>query len=134
MMLGNKVNYFFVRQKNLAGVGDAVLCAEKLIKDDPFAIMFPDDLIKSKIGCLSSMIQVFNDTTSSVVAVEKVLKKDVSKYGIVTCKTKQDKVSEISSIVKPISIKNPNRAVPKAVANTINAVVKAFIDPICLTP
>ena len=38
------------------------------------------------------------------------------------------------SIEKPISIKNPNKAVPKAVANTINAVVKALIDPIYLTP
>jgi hypothetical protein len=41
---------------------------------------------------------------------------------------------DISPIVKPISIKNPNKAVPKAVANTINAVVSALIDPIYLTP
>ena len=40
----------------------------------------------------------------------------------------------ISPTVKPISIKYPNKAVPKAVAKTINAVVKAFIEPICLTP
>ena len=41
---------------------------------------------------------------------------------------------DISPIVKPISIKNPNKAVPKAVANTISAVVKALIDPRYLTP
>ena len=41
---------------------------------------------------------------------------------------------DISPIVKPISIKNPNKAVPKAVANTINAVVSALIDPIYFTP
>ena len=40
----------------------------------------------------------------------------------------------ISSIEKPISINNPNNAVPKAVANTIKAVVNALIDPRCLTP
>ena len=40
----------------------------------------------------------------------------------------------ISSILKPKSIKIPNKAVPKAVAKTINAVVKAFIDPIYFTP
>ena len=40
----------------------------------------------------------------------------------------------ISFIEKPISIKNPNNAVPKAVAKTIKAVVKALIDPRCLTP
>ena len=38
------------------------------------------------------------------------------------------------STEKPISIKNPNKAVPKAVAKTIKAVVKALIDPRCLTP
>jgi len=40
----------------------------------------------------------------------------------------------ISPTVKPISIKYPNKAVPKAVANTINAVVKALMEPRCLTP
>ena len=40
----------------------------------------------------------------------------------------------IFSIVYPLSIRIPNNAVPKAVANTINAVVNAFIDPICFTP
>ena len=40
----------------------------------------------------------------------------------------------ISPIVKPISIKYPNKAVPKAVANTISAVVRALMDPRYLTP
>ena len=41
---------------------------------------------------------------------------------------------EICSIEKPLSIKIPNIAVPKAVAKTIKAVVRAFIEPMCLTP
>ena len=41
---------------------------------------------------------------------------------------------DICSIENPISIKKPNNAVPKAVAKTIKAVVKAFIDPMCFTP
>ena len=40
----------------------------------------------------------------------------------------------IFSIVNPLSIKIPNNAVPNAVAKTIKAVVKAFIEPICFTP
>ena len=43
-------------------------------------------------------------------------------------------IMEMFSIVKPLSIKVPNNAVPKAVANTIKAVVKALIDPIYFTP
>ena len=41
---------------------------------------------------------------------------------------------EISSIEKPLSINKPNTAVPKAVENTISAVVKALIEPMCFTP
>ena len=58
--------------------------------------------------------------------------------------TKKSKIKEIEiyvaetkdicSIEKPKSIKKPNKAVPKAVAKTISAVVKALIDPMCLTP
>ena len=43
-------------------------------------------------------------------------------------------IIDIFSIEKPLSIKNPNNAVPNAVAKTIKAVVKALIDPICFTP
>ena len=43
-------------------------------------------------------------------------------------------IKAICSIEKPLSINNPNKAVPKAVENTIKAVVKAFIEPKCFTP
>ncbi len=43
-------------------------------------------------------------------------------------------IKAIRSIEKPLSIKNPNKAVPNAVEKTIKAVVKAFIEPMCLTP
>ena len=43
-------------------------------------------------------------------------------------------INAMCSIVKPLSISKPNKAVPNAVANTINAVVKALIEPICFTP
>ncbi len=43
-------------------------------------------------------------------------------------------INAICSIEKPLSIKSPNKAVPKAVENTISAVVSALIDPIYLTP
>ena len=45
-----------------------------------------------------------------------------------------NEITAICSIVKPLSINNPNKAVPKAVENTINAVVNALIDPIYFTP
>ena len=120
-VIKDKINFFFVRQKKLSGVGDAILCTEKIINNDPFAVIFPDDLIKSNIGCLSSMTRIFNDTSSSIVAVEKVLKKDVSKYGIVTCKTKQGKVSEVSSIVE--------KPKPEKAKSNLGVVGRFILDP-----
>ena len=120
-IINGRINFFFVRQKKLSGVGEAVLCAEKFINNEPFAIMFPDDLIKSKKGCLSSMVEVYSSTASSVVAVEKVLKRDVSKYGIVTCKTKQDKVSEISSIEE--------KPQPEKAKSNLGVVGRFILDP-----
>ncbi len=120
-VIKDKINFFFVRQKKLSGVGDAILCTEKIINNDPFAVIFPDDLIKSKIGCLYSMTKIFNDTSSSIVAVEKVLKKDVNKYGIVTCKTKKGKVSEISSIVE--------KPKPEKAKSNLGVVGRFILDP-----
>ena len=49
-------------------------------------------------------------------------------------KISTNEITAICSIVKPLSINNPNKAVPKAVENTINAVVNALIDPSYFTP
>ena len=46
----------------------------------------------------------------------------------------KNEITAICSILKPLSINNPNKAVPKAVENTINAVVSALIDPMYFTP
>ena len=59
---------------------------------------------------------------------------DIRVGTIIEAKIKVPETTAICSIEKPISIRKPNKGVPNAVENTINAVVKAFIDPIYLTP
>ena len=98
------INYYFVRQKSPKGVGDAINCAERIIGDEPFGVIFPDDLIDSKTPCLKQMLNIFSSTKSSVIAIESVNKKDVDKYGIINFSNKNNNLYEISSIDEKPSI------------------------------
>lgn len=95
------VSCIYVRQPEALGLGHAVLCAEPVIGNEPFAVLLADDLIDSGAnGCLSQMVEVFNKTGQSVLGVETVPKNETNKYGIVDVENEQDKISRIRSIVE----------------------------------
>jgi len=73
----------FVRQREPKGLGDAVLCAEKHCGDDPFAVLLGDDIMKDTTPCTQQLIDIFDRTGSSVIAIQNVPVGDLSKYGIV---------------------------------------------------
>jgi len=100
-------NFYYVRQKEMAGNGDAILCAKNLIGDEPCAVLFGDDVIDSKIPCLKQMIDVFEKYNDPVIAVERVSKKDIQRYGSVEVVKLEKRVYQIKRIVeKP----KPNKA------------------------
>ncbi len=79
------VNFVYVRQPAPLGLGDAVLRAKHVVGRQPFAVLLADDIIDTPSqSCLSQMVDVFNNTGSSVVAVEQVAPEDTDKYGIVS--------------------------------------------------
>jgi UTP--glucose-1-phosphate uridylyltransferase len=73
----------FIRQREPKGLGDAVLCAEKHCGNDPFAVLLGDDIMKDHTPCTKQLIDIFDKTGSSVVAIQKVPEQQLSKYGIV---------------------------------------------------
>ncbi len=91
---------FLTRQPRPLGLGHAIWCAKKLIGDEPFAILLPDDLVLNKQGCLSQMIDVYNKNSGNVVAVKNVPKEDTSKYGIVDTDNEGDKTVSIKGLVE----------------------------------
>ncbi|AZJ24441.1 UTP--glucose-1-phosphate uridylyltransferase (plasmid) [Bacillus wiedmannii bv. thuringiensis] len=74
---------YYVRQKEPKGLGHAILCAQSFIGNEPFAVLLGDDIVMSETPCLKQIIDVFEYCNSSVVAVQSVQEKDISKYGIV---------------------------------------------------
>ncbi|MBB6732175.1 UTP--glucose-1-phosphate uridylyltransferase GalU [Cohnella zeiphila] len=74
----------YIRQKEPKGLGHAIWCARKFIGDEPFAVLLGDDIVQSEeTPCLRQMMDVYERTQSSVLAVQRVPDTDVSRYGIV---------------------------------------------------
>ncbi len=83
--IANLANIYYIRQKEPKGLGHAVLCAKSFIGDEPFAVLLGDDVVVNKNSkpALQQLIEAYTDTHASVVGVQTVERKDVSKYGIV---------------------------------------------------
>jgi UTP--glucose-1-phosphate uridylyltransferase len=77
------VNFVFVRQPEPLGLGHAVLCAQPVVGDEPFAVILADDLIDAQPGVTAQLVESYERHGSSVLAVEDVPLADTSKYGIV---------------------------------------------------
>ncbi len=81
------IHCVYVRQPAPLGLGHAVRCARDLIGDEPFAVLLADDLMQPPPGgpsVLAQMIELFEQTGSSVVAVQDVAREDTASYGIVS--------------------------------------------------
>ena len=73
----------YVRQQERRGLGHAVWCARRLIGDEPFAVMLPDDVIDAETPCLQQMIEAYQEIGGNMVATMEVPASSVSSYGIV---------------------------------------------------
>lgn len=95
------VSCAYIRQKSPQGLGHAVLCAKQLLSNEPFAVLLADDLIDGgKQSCLQQMLDVFHQTQTSVVAVEKISKEDTQKYGVIDAESTEQPITRIRGIVE----------------------------------
>ena len=102
----------YVRQKEAMGLGHAVLMARDLIGDEPFAVILPDDIIEAKVPCLKQMIDVFDETQSSVLATQVVEGPAISSYGVLDCDAVpgNDRLFAVKGLVeKPKQAEAPSR-------------------------
>lgn len=83
-IIPNHVTCVYIRQSHQQGLGHAVACARTLIQDEPFAVILADDLMRTEgDNCLVQLINKYQETACSVIAVEQVEKEDVRNYGVV---------------------------------------------------
>jgi UTP--glucose-1-phosphate uridylyltransferase len=92
------VNCIYIRQPEALGLGHAVLCAEPVVNDEPFAVILADDLIDGEPAVLKQMAQVYEQYQCSVLGVEEVPREHTRQYGIV--KTDGCEPGVVSAIVE----------------------------------
>jgi len=96
-----EVTCVYIRQPEALGLGHAVLCAQPVVGDEPFAVILADDLINcGGNSVLGQMISVFNDRGCSILGVEEVPPEDTDKYGIVDPEVSNGRITLIKSIVE----------------------------------
>jgi UTP--glucose-1-phosphate uridylyltransferase len=99
-VLPEGVRCIYLRQAEPLGLGHAVLCAQPVVGDEPFAVILADDLMDSTPPAMARMAEVFEREGASLLGVEEVPRDQTQSYGIVTIDRMQDDLARIHSIVE----------------------------------
>lgn len=100
----------YVRQPQALGLGHAVLCARRLIGNEPFAVLLADDLMVADPPVLKQMVQQFAHWRASILAVQDVPPDQTRRYGIVAGTPVGDRLLDVTRIVeKPAPEQAPSR-------------------------
>jgi UTP--glucose-1-phosphate uridylyltransferase len=103
----------YVRQNRMLGLGHAVLCAEPLVGNEPFAVLLADDLMvgpQGEEGVMAQMVRAYAQQGRSILAVQEVPQDQVRRYGIVAGEPAGRQMIRVEQIVeKPSPDKAPSR-------------------------
>lgn len=103
--ISEMANIHFVWQKEMNGLGDAILHAKHHVGNEPFVILLGDTLVQSEDGPITKqLIDVYNENKGSVIALEEVKPELVSKYGIIDGEAITDKVVKAKGWIEKPSI------------------------------
>jgi UTP--glucose-1-phosphate uridylyltransferase len=99
-VLPEGVRCIYIRQAEPLGLGHAVLCAQPVVGDAPFAVILADDLIDANPPAMTRMAQAFEHEGASLLGVEEVPREQTQSYGIVTIDKMSGDLARIHSIVE----------------------------------
>ncbi|MCF6444557.1 UTP--glucose-1-phosphate uridylyltransferase GalU [Nereida sp. MMG025] len=99
----------YIRQHKALGLGHAVWCARRLIANEPFAVILPDDVIAADKPCLQQMVEAYEETGGSMVAAMEVPKTAISSYGVLDIQEDMGSMVSVKGMVeKPEAEKAPS--------------------------
>jgi UTP--glucose-1-phosphate uridylyltransferase len=109
-ILPRGVSCIFVRQAEPLGLGHAVLCARPAVGREAFAVLLADDLISARVPALAQMERLHRSEGCAVVAVTRVPRAEISRYGVVALRRGSRSPHAIAGIVeKPPAAEAPSR-------------------------
>ncbi len=99
--------FSYVRQNEPKGDGDAILCARHLVaKDEAVGVLFGDDIVEGSISPLEQIASVFRKVNAPVIALDRVSKEEVSKFGVVKVKKVGENLYEIVDLVEKPNVQD----------------------------
>jgi UTP--glucose-1-phosphate uridylyltransferase len=90
----------YVRQREALGLGHAVWCARRLMANEPFAVILPDDVIAAEKPCLKQMVEAYENTGGCMVAAMEVPPQKASAYGLLDVKEDMGSLLKINGLVE----------------------------------
>jgi UTP--glucose-1-phosphate uridylyltransferase len=99
-LLPKDINCIYIRQSEALGLGHAVLCAQPVIGDEPFAVLLADDLLDGAVPVMKQMVEAYDYYRCSVLGVQDVPREDTASYGIVAAKPLGERVERVEAIVE----------------------------------
>ncbi|WP_425040411.1 UTP--glucose-1-phosphate uridylyltransferase GalU [Primorskyibacter sp. S187A] len=99
----------YIRQHRALGLGHAVWCARRLIANEPFAVILPDDVIAAETPCLQQMVEAYEETGGSMVAAMEVPVAQTSSYGMLDVAEDHGRIVNVQGMVeKPAAGEAPS--------------------------
>jgi UTP--glucose-1-phosphate uridylyltransferase len=90
----------YIRQHKALGLGHAVWCARRLIADEPFAVILPDDVIAAEKPCLQQMVEAYHETGGNMVAAMEVPPEKASSYGVLDVQEDMGSMVSVKGMVE----------------------------------
>lgn len=105
----NKIHIAYIRQGYALGLGHAILCAKPFVKEEPFAVILSDDIIAPEDSLLSDMISLYGKLNAPILALQRVPRDEIHRYGVIDGVKEQDGVYRINDLVeKPKAEDSPS--------------------------
>lgn len=97
----DSANFTYIRQREMKGLGHAILTGRELVGDEPFAVVLADDLcVNEQQGVLSQMVALFKQFRCSIVAVQEVPENETHKYGVISGEMIKDDIYRVDNMVE----------------------------------
>ncbi len=96
----NLANIYFIRQKETKGLGHAVLAAKQFVGDEPFAVLYGDDVIIGDVPTTRELLDAYDAYGKGAVCIKEVPKADISKYSSLAVAPIVDRIYSISDMVE----------------------------------
>lgn len=98
--IADMANIFFLRQKETKGLGHAVLRTKSFVGDEPFLVLYGDDVIDAPVSTSKEMIEIFDKYALPVVGVQNVSREDVKRYCTLDAKPVEDKLWRVCNMIE----------------------------------